>query len=38
MKVNQMKMVSQNLNLDVQNKELLSKDHFKNSEAYRSKQ
>ena len=37
MKVNKMKMVSQNMNLEVQNKELLSRDHFKSSEAYKSK-
>ena len=37
MKVNKMKMVSNNINLDVQNKELLSKEHFKSSQDYRSK-
>lgn len=31
MKVNKMKMVSNNINLEVQNKELLSKEHFKSS-------
>tara|TARA_B110000285_G_C14835889_1_gene473058 strand:+ start:484 stop:696 length:213 start_codon:yes stop_codon:yes gene_type:complete len=37
MKVNKMKMVSNNINLEVQNKELLSKEHFKSSQDYRSK-
>lgn len=31
-------MVSNNINLEVHNKELLSKEHFKSSQDYKSKQ